>query len=207
MKNETMSSPLPTSATRTPSAAAVAALRGRLEVALEAYEEAAMLAPDRALPLTSRGTVLARLGRIADALAGSTRGSSGRPRDEGALAGACRGLAGARAARGRRARLRCARRCPRPRRSRSDEQRRGASRPRAGRVRGPAALRHRAQDDCALSAARRCRAQGAGTGDVDPGRRRRARRGSRSPRGRWCGGRGSALASRRELRRCGHRAG
>ena len=71
----------------------VAALRGRLEVALEAYEEAAMLAPDRALPLTSRGTVLARLGRIADALGSFDAALQRAPADEGALAGRAEALA------------------------------------------------------------------------------------------------------------------
>jgi tetratricopeptide (TPR) repeat protein len=71
----------------------VAALRGKLEVALEAYEEAAVLAPDRALPLASRGTVLARQGRIADALASFEAALQRAPADEGALAGRADALA------------------------------------------------------------------------------------------------------------------
>lgn len=64
-----------------------AAAAGRLEAAATAYEAAAAIAPDRALPYTSLGDVLRRLGRqeaseraYGDALQRS-------PRDEGALRG------------------------------------------------------------------------------------------------------------------------
>ena len=49
----------------------MAALAGSLEDALAAYDAAARLVPDRAMPLASRGTVLHRLDRwreAADAL-------------------------------------------------------------------------------------------------------------------------------------------
>ena len=46
----------------------VAALHGRLDEALTAYGEAASVAPDRALPLTSRAGVLVRLDRLDEAL-------------------------------------------------------------------------------------------------------------------------------------------
>ena len=65
----------------------VAALRGRLDAALLAYGEAAGIAPERALPHTSLGTVLERLGREDEALAAFGRALERAPRDEGALAG------------------------------------------------------------------------------------------------------------------------
>jgi len=71
----------------------VAALRGKLDVALEAYEEAAVLAPDRALPLISRGSVLARLGRVGDALGSFDAALQRAPSDEAALAGRAEALA------------------------------------------------------------------------------------------------------------------
>ena len=46
----------------------VAALRGRLDAAAAAYEEAAVIAPDRALPYVGLGGVLTRLGRSDAAL-------------------------------------------------------------------------------------------------------------------------------------------
>jgi tetratricopeptide (TPR) repeat protein len=45
----------------------LAALAGELETALEAYQAAARLVPERALPVASQGTVLHRLDRWADA--------------------------------------------------------------------------------------------------------------------------------------------
>lgn len=51
----------------------VAALRGELEEAVAAYREAAEIAPDRAIPLTSLGGALRRLGRAEDALAAFER--------------------------------------------------------------------------------------------------------------------------------------
>ena len=71
----------------------VAALRGKLDAALEAYEEAAILAPDRALPLTSRGAVLTRQGRHADALSSFDLALQRAPADEGALSGRAEALA------------------------------------------------------------------------------------------------------------------
>lgn len=65
----------------------VAVLRGRLDVALAAYAEAASIAPDRPLPHASQGSVLLRLGRPADALAAFAAALARGPRDEGALAG------------------------------------------------------------------------------------------------------------------------
>ncbi|HXG40881.1 MAG TPA: hypothetical protein VNJ28_08060, partial [Candidatus Limnocylindrales bacterium] len=46
----------------------VALLRNRLEVALAAYAEAAAIAPERALPHASLGSVYLRLGRPDDSL-------------------------------------------------------------------------------------------------------------------------------------------
>lgn len=65
----------------------VAALRGRLEIALAAYDEAAAIAPERPLPHASRGSVLHRLGREDDALAAYGLALDRAPADEPALAG------------------------------------------------------------------------------------------------------------------------
>jgi tetratricopeptide (TPR) repeat protein len=65
----------------------VAALRGRLDAALIAYGEAADLAPERALPHSSLGTILHRLGRDDDALAAFGHALDRFPRDEAALVG------------------------------------------------------------------------------------------------------------------------
>jgi tetratricopeptide (TPR) repeat protein len=65
----------------------VAALHGRLDEALAAYAQAAQVAPDRALPLTSRATVLVRLNRLDEALEVYGAALSLAPRDEGALGG------------------------------------------------------------------------------------------------------------------------
>lgn len=65
----------------------VAALHGQLEVALSAYEEAADIAPERALPHASRGMVLARLERREDALAAFDAALARSPSDQVALAG------------------------------------------------------------------------------------------------------------------------
>ena len=65
----------------------VAALHGRLDEALVAYAEAADVAPDRALPLTSSGAVLVRLGRLDDALEAYGAALGLAPRDESALGG------------------------------------------------------------------------------------------------------------------------
>lgn len=65
----------------------VAALRGALDEAVEAYREAATIAPDRAIPLTSLGAVLRRLDRVDDALAAFERALEIAPSDVLALAG------------------------------------------------------------------------------------------------------------------------
>jgi len=76
----------------------VAALRGRLDAALVAYGEAAELAPDRALPHASLGSVLRKLGRDDEALAAFGVALERAPRDEAGLTGRAEILA----ARGRR---------------------------------------------------------------------------------------------------------
>jgi tetratricopeptide (TPR) repeat protein len=65
----------------------VAALRGRLEAAVDAYRDAARIAPDRALPYVTLGGVLARLGRLDEALAAYAVALERSPTDEGALRG------------------------------------------------------------------------------------------------------------------------
>ncbi len=65
----------------------VAALRGRHDVALDAYGEASHLAPDRALPFVGIAGVLAGLGRTTDALAAYDAALDRGPADEGALRG------------------------------------------------------------------------------------------------------------------------
>jgi tetratricopeptide (TPR) repeat protein len=65
----------------------VAALHGRLDAALAAYAEAAAVAPDRALPQTSRAAVLVRLERLDEALEAYGAALSLAPRDEAALGG------------------------------------------------------------------------------------------------------------------------
>jgi Tfp pilus assembly protein PilF len=65
----------------------VAALRGRNDAAIEAYQEAASIAPDRALPHASIGGILVKLNRPADAVAAYDRALALAPRDETALRG------------------------------------------------------------------------------------------------------------------------
>jgi tetratricopeptide (TPR) repeat protein len=65
----------------------VATQRGRDGDALEAYSEAARLAPDRALPLVAIGGVLRRLGKTADALTTYGLALDRAPDDEAALRG------------------------------------------------------------------------------------------------------------------------
>jgi tetratricopeptide (TPR) repeat protein len=77
----------------------VAALRGRLDVAEAAYRAAAAIAPDRALPYASLGSVLGRLHRPDEALAAYAMALSIAPEDEAAL----RGRAELQADQGRRA--------------------------------------------------------------------------------------------------------
>jgi tetratricopeptide (TPR) repeat protein len=77
----------------------VAALRSRNEAAIDAYGEAAEIAPDRALPHVSIGGILVKMNRLDDALASYERAIVLAPRDEGAL----RGLADVHVRAGRRA--------------------------------------------------------------------------------------------------------
>jgi tetratricopeptide (TPR) repeat protein len=70
----------------------VAALRDRLDEAFDAYQEAAAIAPERALPHVSQGGVLLRLGRAEDALRAYTAGLERSPRDPGGLAGRAEAL-------------------------------------------------------------------------------------------------------------------
>ncbi len=65
----------------------VAAQRGRLDEALDAYGDAARLAPDRALPLIGIGEVLSRLGKTTEAVATYDRALERAPTDEAALRG------------------------------------------------------------------------------------------------------------------------
>jgi tetratricopeptide (TPR) repeat protein len=65
----------------------VAALRGRNEAAVDAYGEAAAIAPDRALPHASIGGILVKMDRLEDATAAYERAIALAPRDEGALRG------------------------------------------------------------------------------------------------------------------------
>lgn len=65
----------------------VAALRGRNEAAVDAYGEAASIAPDRALPHVSIGGILVKMNRLDDAVASYERAIALAPRDEGALRG------------------------------------------------------------------------------------------------------------------------
>lgn len=63
----------------------MAALAGELEDALAAYDAAAVLVPDRALPLASRGTVLHRLDRWPEAAEAFERALQLAPDDEATL--------------------------------------------------------------------------------------------------------------------------
>jgi len=65
----------------------VAAQRSRFDEALEAYGEAARLAPDRPLPLVSIGSVLVRLGKSTEAVAAFDKALDKVPTDEPALRG------------------------------------------------------------------------------------------------------------------------
>ena len=65
----------------------VAAVQGNLEAALTAYEAAATIAPDRALPHASVGDVLKRLGRFDEAEHAYDAALQRAPADEGALRG------------------------------------------------------------------------------------------------------------------------
>ncbi len=65
----------------------VAALRGRNDAAIDAYGEAAAIAPDRALPQASLGGILLKMNRPEDAVAAYERALALAPRDEVALRG------------------------------------------------------------------------------------------------------------------------
>jgi tetratricopeptide (TPR) repeat protein len=65
----------------------VAALRGRNDAAVDAYGEAASIAPDRALPHASVGGILVKMNRLDEAVAAYERALALAPRDEGALRG------------------------------------------------------------------------------------------------------------------------
>src|SRR6185436_9202461 len=65
----------------------VAALRGRNDAAIDAYGEAASIAPDRALPHASIGGILAKMNRPEEAVASYERALRLAPRDEVALRG------------------------------------------------------------------------------------------------------------------------
>ena len=65
----------------------VAAQRGRLDEALDAYGDAARVAPDRALPLVGIAQVLVRLGKPAEAVSTFDRALERAPTDEVALRG------------------------------------------------------------------------------------------------------------------------
>ncbi len=77
----------------------VAALRGRLDASVAAYQEATRIAPDRALPYVGLGGVLTRLGKSDEALVAYAAALERAPGDEGAM----RGRADVLAATGRRA--------------------------------------------------------------------------------------------------------
>jgi tetratricopeptide (TPR) repeat protein len=70
----------------------VAVLRGRHEEAMARYREAAAAAPDRPLPYTSLGGVLARLGRFEDARVAYSAALALGSRDESALTGLANAL-------------------------------------------------------------------------------------------------------------------
>lgn len=65
----------------------VAALQGQLDVAVSAFEAAAALAPDRALPCVGLGDVLRRLGRHEAAIEAFGEALRRAPGDEGAIRG------------------------------------------------------------------------------------------------------------------------
>jgi tetratricopeptide (TPR) repeat protein len=70
----------------------VAVLRGSLEDAVDAYHNAASIAPSRALPHTSLGGVLLRLGHLEEALVEYAAAVARAPHDEGALLGQAEAL-------------------------------------------------------------------------------------------------------------------
>ncbi len=176
----------------------VASTRSHHAAAIEAYSEAARIAPDRALPLVGLATVLVRLGKPAEALTAFDGALDRAPDDEGAL----RGRADLLLARGDRSgaadtldRLAQALDAGRPA---GRCHRCGPARPGARRIAQPAALGHGPQRPAARPGRRsRCvrgtdpgpvRARGTSPG---PGRRPRPtrcrRRGRPAPGGRRAG--------------------
>lgn len=73
----------------------VAVLRGALQEAVESYRAAAVIAPSRAIPHTSLGGVLLRLGHLEEALSEYTVAVELAPHDEGALLGQAEALTSA----------------------------------------------------------------------------------------------------------------
>lgn len=71
----------------------VAALRGELETALAAYEEAAAIAPGRPMPVASAGLALLRARRFAEAVARFDAAVRLAPEDEATRAGRAEALA------------------------------------------------------------------------------------------------------------------
>lgn len=71
----------------------VAVLRGALEEAIDAYRNAASIAPSRALPHTSLGGVMLRLSRLEEALVEYAAAVARAPHDEAALLGQAEALA------------------------------------------------------------------------------------------------------------------
>jgi len=71
----------------------LAVLRDQLDLAIEAYREAAAIVPERALPYASIGAVELRRGRPAEALAAFEAALERSPNHEGALAGRADALA------------------------------------------------------------------------------------------------------------------
>jgi tetratricopeptide (TPR) repeat protein len=65
----------------------VSSMRGNPAAAVEAYAEAARIAPDRPLPLVGMGTVLVAMGKPAEALTAFDAALDRAPADEGALRG------------------------------------------------------------------------------------------------------------------------
>jgi tetratricopeptide (TPR) repeat protein len=65
----------------------VAALRNRLDAAIDAYGVAASIAPDRPLPQSAIGGILVRMERLPEALAAYDRAIALAPRDEAGLRG------------------------------------------------------------------------------------------------------------------------
>lgn len=70
-----------------------ASLRGRFDEAITAYGEAAAIAPDRAMPQASLAGILARTGRISEALAVYDLALVRQPEDEASLRGRAEMLA------------------------------------------------------------------------------------------------------------------